>query len=1783
MKGLKQYNSEYSNKEDSDEEDSDEEDSDEEDSIDVSEQYMVYDINEDEMINKADIEFINDGIQNTGKFEELNLILDYISNEDGINEFIDVFEQEYNYNKLDGIEIDAIVNSYENLDTIINKINESINLSEILSALDSYKDKTSKVTYSDVETAKNNLDWLNYDLSNNGRVEDNDIEIFNKFSNNLNNLESLSKDIIEKNDVNGDGKLDVEDEKLYEKLNIIKNNSELKNAITAGDRSSNQYDSNIKNRENHPIYAQNEYSKENNKVKLEVGDTVTYTIKLTNTGKYPIKVTEIIDEFDENDNANLTYIEGSSKGYGTQEIKVEEGKLTIGIRNALKIESGQSEYFTLQFKVDVPKENTTNIQVLKNTAEVTKITNKNDIKVFDSHETDSEGNGEWNNTDSDWVETKIYKVSLEKFVSKVNGKTIADRDGTDTTSTDDKSEHKYDNQGIVQRNWKYNNPVEVSKGDKVEYKIKVKNDGDTYINIAEITDDLPFGIKYNGTEYKGNIYCTEFEDGNGETSNTIKLNSTNVELYPGGYILFTIEVEVIEPNMSNHILKNVAEIVGTSLTNKNGAEISDSTGLNNKDADYIQLDYPNVPPPDDPPSDDPPSDDPPTGDDPTPDVIIGGYVWNDIAQNKTQDKYDAIFDENEKSLKGIKVMLYRNGIKEPISIKYTGDNGYYSFVNTDIEKYYTDINNYNTVDIVDVDEHEKFIKGPKAEDTNRWEGSYYSYYVVFEYDGITYTSTPDGQAYEDIINSSKNYTLDSNAREKSDTEEYNGNVSSSRKAFNNKFSKINNDKGISYITRNEKGYIPQSIHQYNSNTMAMQSSTKLINLGEILSNLDYSKDEDLSTINLIEDKLKYVGLGLRGRDIFDLELSSVVDNIKVSVNGQQGVYNYNKVTLRKTDLTKNATTNEDMANIVQETSNPYVEEQGQNIRTSDVNIDKAQQTGKDKYSETQLMNKIEVTYKITVHNASRTAGTATKIINYYDNEYSINSDKGKEAYYYDNNEIKYLKVEDGESGTGYKSVVITTPGTVLNQSDKMEIYVVYEATDDKDNENDLLDKIKALGDNEKLSTYNMAEITEYTTQCGEGQTEHTRGLLDKDSAPGSVNMEQVRTTETEGQKTKTTGGNPTTLQYYFSKKSNTSVDLTKLKYEDDTYATPTLYFVADTNLRKISGTVFEDYTRLINNDGKDQLIRVKTGDGKKLGDEPGIKGVEVRLIEQTNNGPKIRYTKETDNNGSFEFEGFLPGNYYIEYHYGNNEKTFILDNNPNTKSYNGEDFQSTNNTGAIGSTKYDWIGELNKTDDLWYVYNKLEGVSTATDNNDRRKEVSTDVISFNDDQMTGLNNARDGLSLEKSNIEFIKNGVDIGIMGATQMYAATPRMTLTVEETVINNKNETEQNNNFSEYNVSNMNFGIAEVPVTTIDLQKHVYSFKITDSIGKNTLAAMQKDLGNTAVTVNPGKIAANRLETVINVLSDNLDGVNKETVRNLINYDVNKNTNQNISIKTGLKKAEIENIETAITMNSLAKEIKIVKAWKTTAGNVIAPPGTGIIDVSIENDKLQGAKLEVTYEITANIYAEKNFNNDSVTVPSIKGVVDYIDNNLAYDKTTKTINNIPNEKNWTIAKQDEIVFGERGTIYESRFGTLDPDGKKFNTALLVNSGSDILRESCGSGTTYITLEKVLTSADSILENILGDSDVYVYENSVEITHLDYTNQESGEDDFIYRDRVRTGNRDIILAGKQYSSATSETITIHPPTGDNSVNIVYYVIALVSLAILASGVFAIKKFVIKK
>lgn len=1341
--------------------------------------------------------------------------------------------------------------------------------------------------------------------------------------------------------------------------------------------------------------ATNNY-KLNNVVNIEAGDTVTYRINVYNNSNVKARKVEIVDTLlyygngQRYNDCSVTKI--TRDGKDVTWTSTSDGRIKYTIEN---LEGNAETYFDITVKINKYLPNT----VIANRAYI--------------QSTEPKNKDTYRKVDDDYISMKTYAVSLEKYIQKVgeinysnNRKGKAEYLTKEGNNYIDKTVQENESTFKKHNEYKYNNVVEVQNGDEVEYMITIKNDGKTNVKniVVQDTFEQP-GLEFVRASGYGCI-CNVNEDKS--APNQYKIRFTE-ELKPGNTASVVVALKVTQSNMSTNILINNAKI--TEMQNRNGMVVPDTTPANNEDNDYIQSNYKSD------------------------EAIISGIVWNDRALDKTATGYNGLYDSgNEDLLSGITVKLYREGISKPVATTKTNKEGYYSFSDKDIDK--------NVV----TNSWEQYIKASKVKGTNRWD-KFYAYYVVFEYDGIKYTPTPDGKTaklvYDQNAYNDETYVRNSNASEDNMT----GAADiTKREEFNKRFDLINNESGIEYTTKNEEEFIPQSNYVYNDKTMSMQASTSILKMD--------ANEEKVKEI-------QHVNLGLRGREVFDLELTSDVYSTKVTVNSVDGEYRYNdnKVTIRKSDLS----VYEDAANIASEKLENVTQKYEQKIRKSDIGDKKLNLNGKDSGL------KIEVTYKITVKNASQTNGTATKIIDYFDKSYNCmgayaNSDYSKPLEYNTLN----------TNNKSYKTIEITTPGTNLTQSSTMEIYLKFELNSPKET-------LGSLVNNGEVATYNMAEISEYTTKCANGQTEYIRGLIDKDSAPGSANKEQVRLTTTVNSNTKTKDGEPTTVQYYFG-----GNDLTKLKYEDDTYASPTLYFKSEENQRKISGTVFEDNTEVTKQ-------KVKTGNGKLDNGENKINGVTVELYEankESNNKIATTYTNE---NGKYLFSGFLPGTYTIKYKYGDSGKT-ALKTAPNKASYNGEDYQSTNNSIKVSGAAE--TNQLNTTRrEYWYLDNESDGISVATDDAVRRGDVSKNVMNFEIEDLKKLNKVRNGDEVDEN----FKNK----LIADTQMVAATSEMKFEIEKASKNGDKGITKNSQFGEYTIDNMNFGIAKVPVTHVNVENVMTEFTIIDSAGKNTIATAKR----------------------------NNDGT-----------------------------------------------------WKIK-GNVIQT--NNLLDTSIENEKLQGAKLQATYTILQDVTVEKNFDNTERSNTVIKELVDFVNNNFSYNPDLN--------KYWEVTSYEdkEIFKGKDG-----KKSIVDPDGKKYSTIVKLNKDG---KKALENNNLTITLEKVLSAQDGTISNVIqSDVDINEYNNTIEIIDLDYSTTEAQGKEL--RDRIRridpvTTSEEgaeekldgeyTVIPKKQFTDYKSgNTLTIHPPTGLSKTEKTTYIIAiisLISLGILAAGIFGIKKFVVKK
>lgn len=173
---------------------------------------------------------------------------------------------------------------------------------------------------------------------------------------------------------------------------------------------------------------------------------------------------------------------------------------------------------------------------------------------------------------------KPFDLALRKYITKVNGTELTGtssrvpniEEGTLQSGTTATYNHKKD-------------PVVISTGDKVTYKITIYNEGEKAGRATKVVDQLPTGLKFS------KVISGNFDGSYDESTNTLKLtrksgNEDNLPAYTQGKLSSeTIEIEcevTAKPDETNSkVLTNVAwiseEVDGETnvvITNQAGAD-----------------------------------------------------------------------------------------------------------------------------------------------------------------------------------------------------------------------------------------------------------------------------------------------------------------------------------------------------------------------------------------------------------------------------------------------------------------------------------------------------------------------------------------------------------------------------------------------------------------------------------------------------------------------------------------------------------------------------------------------------------------------------------------------------------------------------------------------------------------------------------------------------------------------------------------------------------------------------------------------------------------------------------------------------------------------------------------------------------------------------------------------------------------------------------------------------------------------------------------------------------
>ncbi len=373
-----------------------------------------------------------------------------------------------------------------------------------------------------------------------------------------------------------------------------------------------------------------EYKHRKDAVEVQVGDTVTYRIAVYNEGNIEAKATQIVDylpeglEFLENNETNTNFGWSEENGVATtvatQNTSIpafnEDLKgiyVDIVCKVTDKVAAGSILTNIAEIKTDDVEDRDSTTDSLKDKinsidkATYTGKDNKTDLSDSNYYYKGQEDDDDFEKV---IVAGKAFDLSLQKFITKVNGKELKEsrEPKVDTTTLKNGSTNATYTQ--------VKTPVLVQKGDIVTYTIRVYNEGEVDGYAENVADYLPDGLGYlvnyntninnywaipnsgvetvklseitNGTknlkvdDFTGVTDLKNVDVVKGAvklTSTALSSNNTDnlIKAFDGSDKLSYKDIEVTCIVLADSNLKNIAEITKNLDNNKNEVTDRDST------------------------------------------------------------------------------------------------------------------------------------------------------------------------------------------------------------------------------------------------------------------------------------------------------------------------------------------------------------------------------------------------------------------------------------------------------------------------------------------------------------------------------------------------------------------------------------------------------------------------------------------------------------------------------------------------------------------------------------------------------------------------------------------------------------------------------------------------------------------------------------------------------------------------------------------------------------------------------------------------------------------------------------------------------------------------------------------------------------------------------------------------------------------------------------------------------------------------------------------------------
>ncbi len=518
----------------------------------------------------------------------------------------------------------------------------------------------------------------------------------------------------------------------------------------------------------------------------------------------------------------------------------------------------------------------------------------------------------------------------------------------------------------------------------------------------------------------------------------------------------------------------------------------------------------------------------------------------------------------------------------------------------------------------------------------------------------------------------------------------------------------------------------------------------------------------------------------------------------------------------------------------------------------------------------------------------------------------------------------------------------------------------------------------------------------------------------------------------------------------------------------------------------------------------------------------------------------VRAVTQTNNNGKYEFKGFIPGDYVVRFTYGDkaeyntiqysNKRTYSIGDNQYKYAYNGEFYQSAKANPNTDLEQY------------WYDKDKDIRYSDAYDEAKIRMYVNS---LFNNDSKNGYVYG-DTANVTKRPTDYM-------------VYAYTSPLEIEVEYAAKERAKELGSN---PEYEISNIDFALTPRTETNLEIFKEVSNVKLILQDGTVQFEATPETIREQGV---PAVAQVERGSNIFIQMPDaTINGATIEvtyiiTVTNKSNYDsvTHYKDDSNNVVAIGLYEEKPENI-----VYYENEQMRTYHNEEKVALNDI---------VKASYDGVENKTCTYTSKIKAGTTEVVPFNSrktekiETTTTPSV--IADYISNNATFSKTNyvgATINSY-----WTKASDEKDVMVEKFyNVYKkdknlapTTFENLDnTEVYNHNEIVYATEENPLIKNELKSGqssTAEIVLSKVLSTENSL-------QDTKEYSNYIRVLGINNTVS-----------RIQ----DITKI-----SCKTESVIIGKPTGTTeNTNYTLIVLILIGMTIIATGVILIKKFVIRK